>query len=620
MHRSSILLPLLVLSLSELVMAQPIAFPGAQGWGANSAGGRGGTVIEVTNLNDSGPGSFREACIASGSRTIVFRTGGVIDLAEEIQIFNPFITIAGQTAPGDGIVLKNFPISVFTHDVIIRGLRIRIGDALPTSGPDNRDCISIQSGSYNVIIDHCSFSWAIDENVSILNPGVHGITVQWSIVSEGLFGGVHPKGLHSMGILVSYNATQTSIHHNLFAHNGGRNPLILGEVDHEFVNNIVYDWGFNADMGEQGIQFKLDFRGNYYKPRTVTSYPELPLNIDFDHTTTLGSRLHMVNNFFSPDKAFITAAQLAAFGADAAIFSSTSLLSTPSSIVDQSAQDAYSIVLDNAGALHPARDATDMRVVQSVRDSTGGLIDCMDASPRLLNTGQVISATSGTIRYSNLGKPNDYSAESRKIVITGGTGVGQIRYGAEGTPVLIDAGNLIYEAALLTPWTTVPDATSTYEFYARCMNNLGGYPTYGVGSATTDTDHDGMPDAWESMNGLSPNNAADRNFMTLDAVYTNLEVYLNEFYPQIITAVDPHGSADVRMYPNPWRTTLTIEVESKTSEMKIILLDRMGREVMQQQGLIGNSIKLDRGSLVPGLYLLLMLDGNKRTVRKVIVD
>ena len=617
--RPLFILLLLLVSLNEALIAQPIAFPGAQGWGANSLGGRGGAVIEVTNLNDSGPGSFREACIASGQRTVVFRTGGVIDLIEEVQIFNPFITIAGQTAPGDGIVLKNFPISVFTHDVVIRGLRIRIGDALPTSGPDNRDCISIQSGSYNVIIDHCSFSWAIDENLSILNTGVQGITVQWSIISEGLFGGVHPKGLHSMGILISYDATKTSVHHNLFAHNGARNPLIIGQVDHEFVNNIVYDWGYNADMGEQGSQFKLDFRGNYYKPRTVTSYPELPINIDFDHTTTLGSRLHMVNNFFSPDKAFITAAQLATFGADAAIFSSTSLLSMPTSIVDQTPDDAYATVLDNAGALHPARDVTDLRVVQSVRDSTGGLIDCMDASARLLNAGQIVAATSSTIRYSNLGKPNDYSAESRRIVITGGTGVGQTRYGAEGTPVLLDAGNLIYESTILTPWTTVPDATSTYEFYARCQNNLNGYPSYASGSSSTDTDHDGMPDTWESTNGLNPNSAADRNLMSLDAVYTNLEVYLNEFYPEIITAVESVHSDEVRIYPNPWHTTLTIAA-GKTSDVTIIVLDRMGREVLRHQEFNRDLITLDRGSLAPGLYLLWMIEGSKRTVCKVIVD
>src|SRR6188474_1117151 len=153
--------------LPEIHFAQLPAFPGATGFGSNTPGGRGGIVIEVTNVNDDGPGSFREALNTPGVRTIVFRTGGIIELQSDLQVTEPFVTIAGQTAPGDGIALKNFALSVFTHDIIIRGMRFRPGDDPDGESPDIRDCLAMQAGTEHVIIDHCSFSWSIDENVSL---------------------------------------------------------------------------------------------------------------------------------------------------------------------------------------------------------------------------------------------------------------------------------------------------------------------------------------------------------------------------------------------------------------------------------------------------------------------
>ncbi len=312
-------------------MAQIPAFPGAQGWGSTSLGGRGGIVIEVTNLNDAGIGSLREAINTKGARIIVFRVGGVIELQSELQIMEPFLYLAGQTAPGDGIVIKNFPISIFTHDIIIRGMRIRIGDSLPQKSPDNRDCISIQKGSHHIVIDHCSLSWAIDENLSILDSGVHAITVQWCIISEGLYASIHPKGFHSMGMLIGSGVSKTSVHHNLFAHNGGRNPMIAQNMDHEFINNIIFDWKFNSSLLEQGSQLKIDFIGNYYKPLSYRSN-ELPFELDFNSTSILGTKLFMHDNYYSPNNPFITAAQLSAMGANAILFSNKTLLSFKSSV------------------------------------------------------------------------------------------------------------------------------------------------------------------------------------------------------------------------------------------------------------------------------------------------
>ena len=180
------------------------AFPGAEGFGSASVGGRGGTVIEVTNLNDSGPGSFRAAVEATGPRIVVFRIGGTIELQSTVLLTNPFITIAGQTAPGGGIAIKNTlffnryedpsgSLDIRTHDVIVRHLRIRPGAGPAGTSGSECDAIQVYGNCYNVMIDHCSLSWAVDENFSSWgNP--HDFTVQWCIISEGLRNSVHSKG------------------------------------------------------------------------------------------------------------------------------------------------------------------------------------------------------------------------------------------------------------------------------------------------------------------------------------------------------------------------------------------------------------------------------------------
>ena len=203
------------------------AFPGAAGFGANALGGRGGRALMVTNLNDSGPGSLRAAIEAEGPRTVIFRVAGTIELKTRIDIANPYITIAGQTAPGGGITLKidpNYtrsPLRILTHDVILRYIRSRPGPS--TAESDILDALTIPSG-HDIIVDHCSFSWATDEVVNTWND-VHDITIQWSIISEGLNDSTHPKGPHSKGMLIgSEGAERISVHHNLFAHNRKRNP------------------------------------------------------------------------------------------------------------------------------------------------------------------------------------------------------------------------------------------------------------------------------------------------------------------------------------------------------------------------------------------------------------
>jgi pectate lyase len=221
---------LVIVLVSSIVSAdrEIPAFPGAEGFGSHTPGGRGGRVIEVTNLNPDGPGSLREACAAKGPCIVVFRVGGTIEINRGLSIREPFITIAGQTAPGDGICLRGGTLGVHTHDVVIRYLRVRVGDSPEGPDPENRDCIDISGDAdrvYNVVVDHCSFSWSTDENVATWY-GPRDVTIQWCITSESLNDSLHPKGPHGKGMILGSQDNTITIHHCLFAHNADRNPLI----------------------------------------------------------------------------------------------------------------------------------------------------------------------------------------------------------------------------------------------------------------------------------------------------------------------------------------------------------------------------------------------------------
>ena len=239
------------------------AFPGATGGGAASIGGRGGRIIEVTNLKASGPGSFNAACREKGPRIVIFRKSGIIQIKNPIIIQHPFITIAGQTAPGGGITIKGHQISVRTHDVIIRFIRVRVGRRQDFHIQEG-DCLSIGSGCKRVIADHCSFSWSNDENMEIWSehPPAQDITVSWNILSEGL-----TYNHESCGLLIgsgtnSVNMKNISVHHNLFMHGDSRFPLAKCH-DAQIINNIMYNWRWWPTGIAGGI--KVDIIGNKYK-------------------------------------------------------------------------------------------------------------------------------------------------------------------------------------------------------------------------------------------------------------------------------------------------------------------------------------------------------------------
>jgi hypothetical protein len=363
------------------------AFPGAEGFGMGAIGGRGGQVIEVTNLNDSGPGSLRAAVDANGPRIVVFRVGGYIELKSVLNIKKPYITIAGQTAPGDGICLKNYYIAVHADNVIIRYLRVRSSDI----AKKEFDAISIFTG-HNIIIDHCSASWSTDETISVASKkgGLGNVTVQWCMITESLNCSVHHKGCHGYGSLIRGGyGNGITYHHNLYAHNAGRSPRPGNYNDSaidpcglffDFRNNVVYNWGgnyagYNDDGKNEDNSFtKINFVNNYYikGPNSTGSYA-------FKETTTC-CKAYFIGNWMDgtcPKDPWdlvefvgFTQAQKDAYKQSVPI--------PVAPVADEDALTAYKRVLAGAGAVFPVRDAVDKRVVDSVIKKTGGIINRTD--------------------------------------------------------------------------------------------------------------------------------------------------------------------------------------------------------------------------------------------------
>ena len=393
------LLPLLfcfTLFNAGVVAAQPTAlsFPGATGWAAQTPGGRGGKIIRVTNLNADGTGSFLEALESKGPRIVVFEVGGVIDMArKEIVIREPFLTIAGQTAPSPGITLIRTGIDVRAHNVIVRHIRVRTGvdGQAKRSGwePDAFNTVA----AHHVIVDHCTFSWAIDENMSASGPRFkgntpeewrantsHDVTFSYNLASEGLADASHPKGEHSKGSLVHDNVTNILFYRNIWAHNVERSPLFKGGVRGSVINNLIYDPGKRAvhynlmalEWGSHPYQNgQLSAVGNVMRggPSTDERMPFLMLGGD-------GDLEYFGKDNIAVDKHGVALPMFGRYGETRAkLINATKPVAWPNGIKVMESRDVETHVLANAGARPWDRDADDIRVLFFIAEGCGKIID-----------------------------------------------------------------------------------------------------------------------------------------------------------------------------------------------------------------------------------------------------
>ena len=376
----------LCLCTGRMVLADEAlpAFPGAEGAGAYTPGGRGGQIHLVTTLQDYIPGqdpiipgSFRAAVEAQGARIVIFRVSGYIDLKTNLTVRNPYITIAGQTAPGDGICLRNYEFAMAkTHDVIVRHLRCRTGDR--TSKASELDAINMWEVE-NVIVDHCSATWSTDECLSVTG-GSDKVTVQWCIIAEGLT-------THSYGSLIQSYDGNITFHHNLYASSRSRNPRPGGyqyQAEHmndpgptvDFRNNVIYNWGglagyTGSDVADETERMTINYVGNYLKPGPSSPDTTSPHR---RHAFTIykgaTAQIHVADNHMEGfPSGNADNWQLIHEAGGVAVELPHPVAATP--VMTESATMAYESVLAQVGATLPARDAVDRRLVDSVRKGTG---------------------------------------------------------------------------------------------------------------------------------------------------------------------------------------------------------------------------------------------------------
>ena len=374
--------------------AQTLAFPGAVGWAKETVGGRGGRIIRVTSLAADGPGTLKAAIEAKGPRIVVFEVAGVIDLTRSsLEIKEPYLTIAGQTAPSPGITIVRGGIDLRGHDVIIRHIRVKTGaDGQAKRSGWEADSLSTIA-AHNVIVDHCSLTWGIDENMSASGPRFTGktleewrngtsrnITFSYNLAAEGLADSSHPKGEHSKGSLIHDNATGILFYRNVWAHNVERSPLIKGGAQAAMINNLIYDPGKRAMhynlmalewAGQPYVTGEMTAVGNVMRggPSTDEGLPFLMLGGDGD------LRYHGRDNI-AVDKFGKPLPMFGRYGETRAkLIEAKKPIIWPNGISVLPARDVETHVLANAGARPWDRDADDIRVMFFIAEGRGDIID-----------------------------------------------------------------------------------------------------------------------------------------------------------------------------------------------------------------------------------------------------
>ena len=370
----------------------PIAFPGAEGFGKYTTGGRGGKVFKVTNLNDEGPGSLRYSLNKEGPRIIVFEVSGTIHLQSPLNIKSN-TTIAGQTAPGDGICIAGHPVKVNGDNVIIRYMRFRMGDRYQNqgkvAGAGHDDALSAINKKH-VIIDHCSVSWSTDEVLSVYNGD--STTIQWSIISEPLNYSYHfEKGdtdFENHGYGGIWGGRHLSAHHNLFAHCISRNPRFAGirSVDKELVdyrNNVIYNWGGNNVYGGEGGHYNVV--NNYYKYGPATNRNVRYRIVNPTRTDAIAfGKFYVAGNYVDGSEEVssnnISGVHLSNGTADEKTNVITASAFEVDEITTTSATKAFEEVMKSSGA-SLKRDTLDQRIIENVNSRTGRIIDVQGGYP-----------------------------------------------------------------------------------------------------------------------------------------------------------------------------------------------------------------------------------------------
>lgn len=559
------------------------AFPGAEGHGRYTTGGRGGVVYHVTNLNDSGEGSFRYAAERAGVRTIVFDVSGTIHLESDLTIKSN-VTIAGQTSPG-GICIADRAVKIGGRNVIIRYLTFRPGDR---SGQEVDGLGGMDQ--MNLIVDHCSVSWSVDECLSVY--GSRNLTVQWCIASEALRVSVHGKGTHCYG--GNWGGNRASYHHNLIAHCESRTPRLgprPSTQTNEYVdirNNVFYNWAGNGCYGGEGM--KVNIVNNYYKPGPATDIRSANIQKRIagigirtekyvENNPGFAEMLHVWGKFYvdgnyNPDHEDVTNDNWT-YGIYNQISNNASVdftyteatkdtmrLDLPLEtdyITTHTAEVAYEKVLAYVGnSLY--RDAIDERIISDTRNREA--------------TIRVSGNAAGFINSPDVDlKPEDAAAD----------------------------------------WSPFPELP-----YDDSRGDI------------TDSDGDGMPDAWENANGLNPNDAEDGKTVTLSKEgYTNLEVYLNSLVAHITEAQNAEGvtnwfdettsGIDETSAPavaNVYAADGMIYVDGLASDARVEVYSLAGALVYVGETSSDN-LALPMGN---GLYVVRVVSGGQAQSYKVVVD
>lgn len=487
-----ILALLLLCAVCVPMMAQTAAFPGAEGHARyTTTGGRGGKVYRVTKLTDDGSkGTLRYAVRKSGVRTVIFDVSGTIELQNDLVISSGDITIAGQTAPGDGICLKNYSLKIDADNVIVRFIRCRLGEAVAEAS----DAFEGQ-GHKNIIVDHCSMSFSTDECASFYDNT--NFTMQWCFIAESLKASIHSKGNHGYGGI--WGGKNASFHHNILAHHDSRNPRMCGSrysnradlENVDFRNNVIYNWG-NTNSGYAAEGGTYNFVNNYYKPGPAT-------------------KKSIVARIFQPNADDGTNQQLkgvwGTFYVDGNYVDGTS----PYDNVQAGADMIAATNADNWNGIHPNTKNADL--------PAGGIKSTTEYDAGDVTTHTAAKAYEKVVAYAGASLRRD--AQDARIA-------DEIRNGN---------------------YTFAGSSTGQYGIIDK-TSDVGGWSELLSTEPPMDSDEDGIPDAWETLNGLDPDDDSDAAELWHDGTgYTALEVYMHSLVDNIVRACQSDGTGVTEVYP-----------------------------------------------------------------------